>query len=148
MGLLTKSFVAMKFNKSVSSARRTCRRNHFQAPSNIRRKLMSAPLSADLRSKYNVRSMPVRKDDVVRVVRGTYKGRDGKIIAAYRKKFVIHIERICRDKANGAQSQIGIDASKVVITSLKLDVDRNAILARKNRANADAAKGEKFTELE
>lgn len=57
----------MKFNKSVSSARRVNRRRHFQAPSHIRRKIMSSPLSKELRTKHNVRSMPIRKDDEVMV---------------------------------------------------------------------------------
>ena len=46
--------------------------------------------------------MPVRKGDEVRIVRGTYANREGKIIASYRKKWVIHIEKIVREKANGA----------------------------------------------
>ena len=50
-----------------------------------------------------VRSMPVRKDDEVSVVRGTYKGREGKVIQCYRKKWVIHVERITREKQSGAQ---------------------------------------------
>lgn len=55
----------------VTSSRRKCRRAHFGAPSHIRYRLMSAHLSKDLRKKYNVRAMPVRKDDEVTVVRGT-----------------------------------------------------------------------------
>lgn len=39
----------------VSSSRRKCRKAHFSAPSHIRRKLMSSPLSKELREKYNVR---------------------------------------------------------------------------------------------
>ncbi len=39
----------------------------------------------------------------------------GKVVQVYRKKFVIHIERIQRDKANGASVHVGIDASKVNI---------------------------------
>merc|ERR1712146_731659 len=100
------------------------------------RKIMSAPLSKDLVAKYNVRSMPVRKDDEVMVVRGTYKNREGKITTCYRKKFVIHIERITRDKANGAQVNVGIHPSNVVITKLKLDKDRKAILERKDTSKA------------
>ena len=50
---------------------------------------------------FQVRSMPVRKDDEVSVVRGTYKGREGKVIQCYRKKWVIHVERITREKASG-----------------------------------------------
>merc|ERR1711933_534581 len=67
----------MKFNEAVSSSRRKSRKSHFTAPSHIRRKLMSAPLSAELRAKYNVRSVPIRKDDEVQVVRGTFKNREG-----------------------------------------------------------------------
>jgi large subunit ribosomal protein L26e len=55
----------MKFNKLVSSSRRKNRKRHFTAPSHIRRKIMSAPLSKELRKKHGVRSIPVRKDDEV-----------------------------------------------------------------------------------
>merc|ERR1711907_794217 len=65
----------MKFNEAVSSSRRKSRKSHFTAPSHIRRKIMSAPLSTELRAKYNVRSVPIRKDDEVQIVRGTYKNK-------------------------------------------------------------------------
>ena len=45
----------MKLNKNVTSSRRKQRKRQFTAPSHIRRKLMSAPLSKDLRAKYGVR---------------------------------------------------------------------------------------------
>jgi large subunit ribosomal protein L26e len=48
----------------------------------------------------------------------------------------------------GATVQIGIHPSKCVITSLKLDKDRNAILARKNRENMSEKGKGKFTEAE
>ena len=51
----------------------------------------------------------------------------------YRKKWVIHVDRVARDKSNGASSNIGIHPSNVVITSIKLDKDRRAILDRKDR---------------
>ena len=60
----------MKTHIEVSSQRRKGRRAQLGAPSNIRYKLMSAHLSKDLRKKYNVRALPVRKDDEVTVVRG------------------------------------------------------------------------------
>jgi ribosomal protein L24 len=49
-----------------------------------------------------VRAVPIRKDDEVQVVRGTFKGREGKVVQVYRRKWVIHIERITREKVNGA----------------------------------------------
>ena len=57
-------------------------------------------------------------------MRGKYKGREGKVTQVYRKKWVIHVERVQRDKSNGATSPIGIHPSKVVITTIKLDKDR------------------------
>ncbi|KAL9551081.1 60S ribosomal protein L26A [Mucor bainieri] len=121
------------------SSRRKSRKAHFAATSDVRRKIMSAPLSKELREKHSVRSIPVRKDDEVMVVRGTYKGREGKIVQVYRKKWVIHIDRVSREKVNGATAPIGISPSKVVITNLKLDKSRLAILERKGN-NKDAMK--------
>ncbi|KAH6918366.1 60S ribosomal protein L26 [Coprinopsis sp. MPI-PUGE-AT-0042] len=124
----------MKFNADVSSSRRKSRKAHFSAPSSIRRKIMSSSLSKELRGKHSVRSLPVRKDDEVRIVRGKYKGREGKVTQVYRKKWVIHVDRVARDKSNGASVPIGIHPSNVVITTIKLDKDRRAILDRKDRS--------------
>ncbi|KAI6150510.1 ribosomal protein L24 [Pisolithus tinctorius] len=124
----------MKFNPDVSSSRRKSRKAHFSAPSSVRRKIMSSPLSKELRTKYSVRSLPIRKDDEVRIVRGKYKDREGKVTQVYRKKWVIHVDRVQRDKSNGASVPIGVHPSKVVITTIKLDKDRRAILDRKDRS--------------
>jgi large subunit ribosomal protein L26e len=75
--------------------------------------------------------MPVRRDDEVIVTRGTYKGREGKIIAVYRRKWVIHIERLTREKINGQAVPIGICPSKVQIVKIKTDRNRLATLSRK-----------------
>merc|ERR1712077_58432 len=126
-------------NKMGSSDRSKSRKRHFSAPSHIRRRLMSAPLSKELRTKYGVRSMPVRKDDEVQVVRGHYKGQQvGKVLQCYRKKFRVYIERIQREKANGASVPVGIHPSKVVIVKLKMDKDRKAIVERRAKGRLAA----------
>jgi len=112
------------------SSRRKSRKAHFDAPSSHRRAFMSAPLSKELREKYNARSMPIRKDDEVLVVRGTHKGREGKVSSVYRLKYLVHIERLVRDKSNGQSVPVGVNASKIVITKLKLDKDRESLLER------------------
>ena len=58
----------MKFNPFVTSDRRKNQKRHFNALPHIRRKIMSSPLSKELRQTYNVRSMPIQKDDGVEVV--------------------------------------------------------------------------------
>ncbi|OJJ78189.1 hypothetical protein ASPBRDRAFT_37390 [Aspergillus brasiliensis CBS 101740] len=64
------------------------------------------------------------------VVRGSNKGREGKVTSVYRLKWAIHVERISRDKSNGQSVPIPLHPSKVVIKKLHLDKDREAILER------------------
>ena len=47
------------------------------------------------------RSLPVRKDDIVKIVRGNFKDREGKVVTVYRKKWCIYIEKIQKEKTNG-----------------------------------------------
>ncbi|KAK6825737.1 ribosomal protein L24 [Apiospora arundinis] len=114
----------------TASSRRKSRKAHFSAPSSVRRNIMSASLSKELREKYNVRSIPVRKDDEVTIVRGGAKGREGKVTSVYRLKYVIHIDRVTREKVSGQSVPLGIHPSNCVITKLKLDKDREDILER------------------
>uniref|UniRef100_A0A8C3YCZ3 60S ribosomal protein L26 n=1 Tax=Catagonus wagneri TaxID=51154 RepID=A0A8C3YCZ3_9CETA len=137
----------MKFNPFVTSDRSKKRKRQFNAPSHIRRKIMSSPLSKELRQKYNVRPMPVRKANEVQVVRGHYKGQQtGKAAQVYRKKYVIYTERVQREKANGTTVRVGIHASKVVIIALKLDKDHKNILERKAKSRQVGKEKDKYKE--
>lgn len=97
---------------------------------------MAASLSKELRAKHDVKSLPIRKDDEVIVTRGTYKGREGKVVQVYRRKWVIHIERIQREKVNGQTVFVGVNPSKVAITKIKVDKDRAELLKRKAAGKA------------
>lgn len=85
--------------------------------------------------------MPVVKGDKVKILRGSNKGKEGKVLEVYRKKWVIHIEGVTKEKVNGSSAKVGIDASKVEITDLKLNKDRKEILERKAQS-----KTQKYTE--
>mmetsp|Transcript_23209 Transcript_23209/g.26673 ORF Transcript_23209/g.26673 Transcript_23209/m.26673 type:complete len:141 (+) Transcript_23209:131-553(+) len=135
----------MKYSTAVSSSRRKSRKAHFGAHSEARRILMSSNLSKELQARHGVRSMPIRKDDEVVITRGMYKTREGKVTAVYRKKFVVHVERITREKANGATVPVGIPASALTITKLKMDKDRKALLESKSRNKAGKKAEEEVT---
>ena len=123
----------------MSSSRRKSRKAHFSAPSHIRRKIMSCRVSKDLEKKYNIRSIPVRKGDEVKIVRGIKKA--GKVTTVYRKKWCIHVEKVTKDKANGQSINLPIHPSNCIITSLNLqNQSRKDILERKKRT------GDKWTE--
>ncbi|EGR32478.1 hypothetical protein IMG5_081360 [Ichthyophthirius multifiliis] len=134
----------MKTHVEVTSSRRKQRKAHFGSPSHLRQQLMSAHLSADLRKKYNVRSLPIRKDDEVIIVRGKFKGNKGKVTQVYRKKWAVHVEKVSKNKLNGAPYQIPLSASQLVITKVKLDKNREDLLKRK-AAGIAKQKGQKYT---
>merc|ERR1712226_549229 len=103
------------------------------AHSEAQRKIMSANLSKELQARHGVRSMPIRKDDEVVITRGMYKTREGKVIACFRRKFVVNIERITREKVNGSSVPVGISASNLTITKLKMDKDRKIAVEKKSK---------------
>lgn len=96
-----------------------------------------------------VRSLPIRKDDEVQIVRGKHaKEAVAKVTSVYRRRYCIHVDRIIKEKTNGAQVQVPIHPSKVQITKLKLDKDRKALIERKKAGRSvggDKGKG-KFSE--
>jgi large subunit ribosomal protein L26e len=100
------------------------------APREIQCLSFSKSCPSLLLTESQVRSIPIRKDDEVTVVRGSNKGREGKVTSVYRLKYVIHIERVVKEKSSGQSVPIGVHPSKVVITKLKLDKDRESILER------------------
>merc|ERR1711879_500815 len=124
----------------VTSSRRKNRRAHFKAPSHLRYKLMSCHLSKELSSKHGARSMPVRKDDEVTIVRGKNKGNSGRVTDVYRKRWCLYIEGLQKNKPNGQPLRVPIDASNCVITKIKMTKDRQNLLVRKARNN-DKLKG-------
>lgn len=134
----------MKTNPHVSSQRRKSRVAHFSAPSHIKYKLMSANLSKDLREKYGIRSLPVRRDDEVLIVRGGQADVTGKITEVYRKKRAIYVEKAVKYSRKGAVLKFPIDPSNVVLTKLKLTPDREDLISRK-REGRGLGKG-KYTE--
>ncbi|MBS7643144.1 50S ribosomal protein L24 [Candidatus Bathyarchaeota archaeon] len=93
----------------------------YNAPAHIRHAMLAAPLSPELRQKYNTRSLPVRRGDTVRILRGDFAGTEGKVRNVDTKKLRLHIEGVTRETAEGKSSFIPVHSSKVMITKLNLD---------------------------
>jgi len=107
----------------------------FQAPDHIRRKHFAARLSPELRGSHDVKTIPIRRGDAVRIMRGDHKGFEGKITRVDRKKYRIYVEGLRREKVDGTTIFVPIHPSKVMITNLNLeDKWRKQILERKKEA--------------
>jgi large subunit ribosomal protein L24 len=85
-------------------------------------KRFGSALSEELRDKHGRTAIRPVKGDGVRIVRGGFKGIEGKITGVDTKRGKLFIEGVTREKAAGGKtSPVPIDASKVVITNLNLD---------------------------
>lgn len=104
----------------------------YNAPLHLRQKLMAAPLSKELREKYGIRNLPVREGDRVKVVRGDFKGKEGKVVEVDLKRYRIHIEGVTQTRVDGTEVFYPVHPSNVVITELNLDDDeRKGIIERR-----------------
>lgn len=90
-------------------------------PKHQRESLLSAPLSNSLRELYKKRTVRVIKGDSVKVMRGEYKGVEGKVEKLDTERGTLNIEGIRREKIRGGQVKVPIHASKVMLINLNLD---------------------------
>ena len=97
------------------------RKRLYDAPNHRRGIFLSAHLSSELRESHNTRSVPVRSGDTVRILRGDYKGYEGKILRVDRGRYRIYIDGINREKADGSSILVPIHPSKVEVVRLDLD---------------------------
>jgi len=85
-----------------------------------RMRAMRAPLSADLRSQYSLRTVQIRKGDSVSVVRGDYKGHEGKVTGVFSSEMRITVDGVNMPKMDGTNKPVLLPPSKVMVTKLDL----------------------------
>ena len=107
----------------VSSKARIQRKAQANATAHVRRKMLSAHLSDDLREKYGKRTARVCKGDTVIVVRGNEDIRniEGKVVNVYTKTGRVAIEGVTIKQADGTEAERPIHASNIVITKLNTE---------------------------
>ena len=91
------------------------------APFHIKRKFLAAPLSKELRKKYGTRSLAIRKEDKVKILRGQFRKKESKVVSIDLKKIKINLEEAFIAKKDGSKAFYPIHPSNVVITDLNLD---------------------------
>jgi len=119
-------------SKISSKQPRKQRKWRYTAPLHKRRKMIAAHLSQELREKYHRRSLPVRRGDVVKVMRGEYKGQSGEVSKVDTKSYKVYVSGITIKKADGREVERALDPSNLLITEVYLDdPKRRNMLERK-----------------
>jgi len=111
-----------KFSKNWKRSKNPKKQRKYRkyAPLHIRHKLVSANLSKELRKKYGRRSISLRKGDVVKIMRGKFKGKIAKVEKVDLKRLKVYLEGISVTKQSGVKKLVPIDPSNLQIVELNL----------------------------
>jgi large subunit ribosomal protein L24 len=93
----------------------------YQATYKTKSKQLGSALSKDLHKKYGKRSVRVVEGDSVTILRGEFKGVDGKIAKVSTQKSSVAIEGVKKEKTKGDKFDVYIHTSNLVVTSLNTE---------------------------
>ena len=112
-----------EFSKSWRKSKqpRKQRKYVYNAPLHIRHSFMGAHLSPELRKKHGKRSIAVRKGDTVKIMKGRFAGKTGKVERVDPKKCKVYIQGIEITKKDGSKVLQPIHPSNLLITALEIE---------------------------
>lgn len=103
-----------------SSQPRRQRKALYTATTFERRRRMAVPLSRELRTRYGRRSLPVRKGDTVRVLSGSYLGREERVAKVDRRGYAVTLDNVTGKAADAKLKPLAIRPAHLVLTRLNL----------------------------
>ncbi len=133
-----------------SSKGRKQRKYRYNAPLHVRQKLVHVHLSPELRQKYGFRNIQVRKNDKVKIARGQFAKRDGKVERVDLKRETVYITGIESLKKDGTKMPTKFHPSNLIIIELNLE-DKNRkqkVESKKNKVNNSLKKETKINSAE
>jgi len=111
-----------------------------KAPLHLKKKFVSVNLSKELRKKHEKRNLPVKKGDIVKVMRGKFKKKQGKVLSVKLKTQKIIVEGIQVKKLDGSKVNVNLRPSNLQIIELNLE-------DKKRLKNKEIKTGEKENAL-
>jgi len=112
------------------------RKARYTASWQLRHKYLTAKLAPELAEKHGIKRIPVRKGDTVYITRGAFRDSEGDVLEIDMKHLKLSIENITIEKVDGSAVQFPVRPENVMITKLKLDKTRQAVIDRKAAARA------------
>ncbi|MFZ1970860.1 MAG: 50S ribosomal protein L24 [Candidatus Nanoarchaeia archaeon] len=112
-----------KFNKDWKGSKKPRKQRKYlaNAPLHLKAKSVSSNLSEDLRKKYKKRSLTLRKGDKIKVMRGKFKGKEGKITQVMIKVSKVIIDGIQIKKKDGSKANLKMEPSNLQLVELNLE---------------------------
>ncbi|PIN98703.1 MAG: 50S ribosomal protein L24 [Candidatus Diapherotrites archaeon CG10_big_fil_rev_8_21_14_0_10_31_34] len=116
------------------------RKRLYKGKLHERKIVLTANLSKELRKETGKRSLMVRKDDKVKIMRGSHKKKEGRIVKVHHKKAKVFIDKMTRKKADGTEKLIPFKASNLMLIELETKDDKRLKRAKKPTSKKEEAK--------
>lgn len=118
--------VKTKFSTSwkESTQPRKQRKYRFNAPLHVKQRFLQVHLLKDLRTKYGARNCRVRVGDKIKVLRGSFAKKEGKVERVSIKYGRVYVTGLDYIKKNGKKVLIPFEPSNLMITELDLSDKR------------------------
>lgn len=100
------------------------RKYRQNAPLHVKEKIVSANVSPELRDELNTRSIPLRRGDQVRVMRGDKSGQEGIISNIDRENEKVYVNGVEIERNDGTVKNAPLRPSNLQITAMNVDDDK------------------------
>ena len=124
--------------KPSSKSPRKQRKRIYKSPLHTRKRLLRCQLDEFLREDHGLRSLVVKKGDLVRIMRGQFRDTEGKVVKVDYGNVRVYVESGTTTKADGKEVQIPLHPSNLRITQLELDDERKELIERKVAKTAES----------
>lgn len=121
----------MMVKKPSSKAPRKQRRRIMNAPIHERKNLLKARLDEFLTEEYGLRSLVIKKGDLVRIMRGQFRDTESKVTLVSYKKGVVYLDNTTITKADGKEAAVPVHPSNLMLVKLEMDDERKTLIERK-----------------
>jgi len=104
------------------------------SPQHVHRRMLRCKLDDTLREEYGLRSLNVKKGDLVRIMRGQFRDTEGKILAVDYRTIRVYVDGASTTKSDGKEAKVPVHPSSLMLVKLELNDER------RKRIQARAAK--------
>ena len=102
----------------ASSQPRKQRKYRANAPLHLKKKFVRVNLSKELRKSTGKRNMQIKKGDKVKIMKGKFKGKEGKVLEINLKFSKVYVEGITVTKQDNSKANVKLQASNLQIIEL------------------------------
>jgi large subunit ribosomal protein L24 len=109
-----------KFSTKWKASKRPSKQRKYKAnaPMHTKAKFVSVNLAKPLREKVGKRNVQIKKDDKVKVMRGKFKGTQGKVLSVSVKYAKVYVEGVQVTKMDNSKANVPLKPSNLQIIEM------------------------------